>query len=328
MPTIFAKETAVMAGQIQDRGKLVEIDQHQLLTTEDRTSQIASFDQVKAIGSWFLGQEFNTVLPSVKPLPAGLLARHELTGGGAFLGKLALGADPESQFPATIEVVKTPTGRDLRVHIVPIHFGALEVAEFGQHTDGLLALAAAAAVAPWFVMALEDGIETTHCATKKEVVTSVTPDHGTPLAVTFDAFGLGTQTLDSAIAVTGNRDLSIKQAAHLHGQDQPDSKKISGAAARSKIAAGVPIRTLLRSELPRHALFINTLSDAVTGEPKIVTMNESLWLAGLETTDLAFLAAALGFTARVVGDSARERVVEKVLSPASADTPLTELVRQ
>lgn len=327
MPTIFNKETIVSAGQIQDRGKLAEVDKHQLLRVEQGSEQIATFDQIRNVGRWFLGQKYNVVLPSSKPLPLGLLAKHELQSGGAFLGKLALGSDSESQFPVTLEVIKTAQGRDLRVHIVPIHFGALEVAQFGQHTDNLLALAAAAAVAPQFVLALEGGIETTHCATKKETVTSITPDHGTPLAVTFDAFDLSTQTLNSAIGITGNHDLSIKQAAHLHGQNKPNVERVSQAASASKIAAGVPIRTVLRSELPKHALFISTEIDPA-GEKRIISMNESLWSAGIANQELSFLAAALGFTARVIGDDGREKTVERILTPAFADTPLRELVKK
>jgi hypothetical protein len=328
MPTIFSKEAAQGAAQFQDRGKLVEIDQHELLRVDDGNEQIATFDQVKEVGRLFMSQKFNSVLPSSQPLPEGLLKRHELIGGaGVFWGKLALGADLESQFPVTIEIVSTQSGRDLRLHIVPIHFGALEVAQFGQHTDSLLALAAAAAVAPQFVLALEGGITTTHCATKKDVVTSITPDHGTPLAVTFDAFAHSHQTLNTAISVTGDRALSIKQAAHLHGQDKPDTQQISQAAAGSKIAAGVPLRTVLRSELPRHALFIQTTGDGF-GNQKIVSVEESLLTAGIESGDLSFLAAALGFTARVVGDAAREHTIEKVLKPTNADTPLAELVRE
>ncbi len=326
MPLLFDKETASTAETTQDKGRLAEIDTHQLLRIDNQTDQnIASFDQVRALGRWFLNQDFNAVLPSSTPLPSGLLT-NSLTGGGAFLGKLALGADAESQFPATVEVIESPHGNDLRIHIVPIHFGALEIAQFGQHTDSLLALAAAAAVAPQFILALEGGIQTTQCATKKEMVTSITPDHGTPLAVTFDAFDLETKTLNSAIGVTGNQNLNIKQAAHLHGQNKPSTEKVSRAASTSKIAAGVPVRSVLRSQLPKHVLFIPVQDDILTGEKKIISMHESLLGFGITDLDLSFIAAALGFTARVVGDSTREQTIEKVLTPAHADTPLRELV--
>jgi hypothetical protein len=255
------------------------------------------------------------------------LAQHELSQRGAFWAKLALGSDAESQFPVTVEAVRTEHGRDLRIHIVPIHFGALEVAQFGQHTDSLLALAAAAAVAPQFVLALEGGILTTQCATKKDVVRSITPDHGTPLAVTFDAFEQSQRTLDSAIAVTGNSQLSIQRAAHLHGQNRPNTQQISTAAATSKIAAGVPLRTVLRSEMPKHVLFIQTEVSEL-GNPRIVSVNESLLRSSFANGDLSLLAAALGFTARVVGDSDREKTVEHVLKPGNADTPLAELVKR
>lgn len=321
---IVSKEVFDQSKRVQDIGRLTELDSHELLRADD-TSQIASFDEIRTVGRWFLDQDYNAVLPSNRPLPPALLTHHELHGNNAFLGKLALGPDLESHFPVTMQVIATPTGKDLRVHIVPIHFGALEVAQFGMRSDSLLALAAAAAVAPQFILALEGGIETTACSTKKEMVTSITPDHGTPLAVTFDSFELGNRTLQSAIGATGNANINIKQAAHLHGQAKPSTQQISRAAAGSKIAAGVPITSTLRSDLPRHALFISTFEDPITGAERIVSMHESLIDAGIMTADLSFLAAALGFTARVVGDTKREQTVEKVLSPSQAETPLREI---
>ncbi len=326
MPTLFTSETIKDSAHVQDTGRLAEMESHELLRVEDGSGQIASFDQVRAVGRWFLEQKYSSVLPSSQTLPDGLFSRHEKTGNTVFMGKLALGPDAESQFPVTVESVRTPSGRDLRVHIVPIHFGALEVAQFGHHSDTLLALAAAAAVAPQFVLALQGGLETTQCATKKSVVTSITPDHGTPLAVTFDAFENTSRTLSSAIGVTGNRNVSIQQAAHLHGQSSVSAQQVSQSAAVSKIAAGVPIRTVLRSELPRHALFLPTEHDVLSGEQRIVPLSESLMRAGIPLEELSFLAAALGFTSQVVGDSTREQTVERILTPKFATIPLRELV--
>lgn len=327
MPQLFNKETVISAGTRQDSAKLAEINSHQLLKKEEADGgQVATFDTVKQLGAWFLNQRFNAVLPSSKPLPAGLF-KEQLIKNESFLGKIAFGADAESQYPFTAEVVKTAQGYDLRLQIVPIHFGALEVAQFGRHTDDLLALAAAAAVAPQFLMSLEDGIETTHCDTKKQSVNSITPDHGTPLAVTFDLFDSSTQTLDSAIGVTGNRDLSIQQAAHLHGQNRANSQRISKSASGSKIAAGVAPKIAYRSTLPKHLLYVSVTSDQVTGAQKIASMYESLLNAGVGTENLSFLAAILGFTAQVVGKSAREQTIEKVLSPSFSGTPLRKLDR-
>lgn len=326
MPKIFKKETVIDSGITQDHGKLAEIDNHELLKDDNKPDQIASFDQIRSVGKWYLGLEYNNVLPSSKPLPQNLLLNHTLNGGGVFLAKLALGAGAENQFPVTIEPVQTAQGIDLRVHIVPIHFGALEVAQFAHHTDSLLALAAAAATAPQFILALEGGIETTICNSKKGTVTSITPDHGTPLAVTFDTFDLSSQTLDTAVSITGNNDLSIKQAAHLHGQTKIDTKQVSRAASASKIAAGVPIRTFMRNKLPKHALFISTKNDDISGQTKIVGMNESLLSFGIQSGELSYLAAALGFTARVVGDDKREQTIETILQPDNANLPLKRII--
>lgn len=330
MQRIFNKETVTGGSIAQDPGRLAELDSHELLLSNSdhgqAKQQIASFDSIRAIGSWFLSQTFNTVLPSTEKVPDIVLQSPGNTQQGVSLGRLALGSGKENQYPVTIEVVTTPTGKDLRIHIVPIHFGALEVAQFEQHTDSLLALAAAAAVAPQFILALEGGITTIQCSTKKDLVTSITPDHGTPLAVTFDAFDSQTSTLESAIAVTANPGLNIKQAAHLHGQNRPGTQQISRSASGSKIAAGVPIHTFLRNELPKHALFLQTYSDDL-GNQRVLSMHESLSAVGIFNLDLSLLAAALGFTARVVGESKREKMVETLLQPNNADTPLVELVQ-
>jgi len=329
MPTLFDKETASNAAKTQDRAKLAEMTRHQLLkANENGSGQIATFDEVRAVGRWFLNQRFNTVIPSTKQLPAGLLARYEANGGGTFLGKVAFGSDEEKQFPATIEVVKTPRGKDLRIHIVPIHFEALKVAQFGSHTDSLLALAAAAAVAPHFVLGLEGGL-TGDCSTgnvNKTEEPLIKVDHGTPLAAVFESFQSQNSgaVLSSALEVTGNDQLTIEQAAHLHHLRENDFSKISSAAANSKISAGVPVRSLLRNELPKHVLFVSTSANE-DGKPKINTMEETLFSES--GSDFGLVATALGMTATVVGDSDREKRMERVLSVKSGDTPLSEIIR-
>lgn len=132
-------------------------------------------------------------------------------------------------------------------------------------------------------------------------------------------------TLNSAIAVTNNPALSIRQAAHLHGKAKPSVTQITTAVAGSKIAAGVPIRSVLRSKLPKHALYYPQMIDPISGQTVIVSLKESLLGQVFSSNDFAFLAAALGFTAQVVGESQREQSIEKVLTPAFADTPLQEL---
>lgn len=332
MVQVFNKETITTASTHQDIGKIKEVDKHQLLHSQDNENPIVTFDQVKQMGGIFLSQDFN----AVAPLPGSKLyleliqrhiKRHALTGTGAFWGRLALGPDDESQFPVTIELVHTQKGTDLRLHIVPIHYGALKVSQYGQHNVSLLALAAAAATAPQFGMEHRGGISTTNCSTKKETVTSITPDHATPLVVVFDSFQQGNTTLRSAISVTGDRNLSIKRAGHLHGQSAENTQLISNAATGSKLAAGVPIRTVLRSELTKHVLFIQTNIDEY-GNENIVTLNETIWKSGVVSENLSLMAAALGFTARVIGETDREKTIESVLRPEHADTPLVEVVRK
>lgn len=324
MSTLFRQETISSAGQ--DLGRLRELDSHQLLG--ENNSPLVSFDQVRATGAWFLAQDFPTPLPSSSPLPPRLLGRHLASGNAPFFIKLALGASEEDHFPASARVIQTPLGKhDLSLEIVPIPYSALRRPSSERHTDSLLALAAVAASAPHFLFALESGVHTTNCSTKKEHVTSITPDHGTPLAVVFDGFQSNTNTLTTVTKATQNPTLTIRQATHLHGQNQADAKTISVAAAHSKIAAGVSLRSLTRSELPKHVLFLQTTLDE-QGQPILVGSNDSLRASFSQVPEFGLLATALGFTAQVVGNSRREHRIEHILSPHQVDTPLHEVVRQ
>lgn len=321
MPFLFDRQITAQSSAPQDKGKLLELDTHQLLESP-QGNQIATFDDVRNVGKWFLSQKYNTVIPSNQPLPNALLTNHELAGNAAFTGKLALGSDPESQFPVTIELITTPRGRDFRIHIVPIHFGALETSQYGSHTDSLLALAAAATVAPHFVLGLEQGL-TGDCSVKENQRKSIHVDHGTPLAAIFESFQHQQGILDATVQLTGNKSITLQEAAHLHHLPKSSSKQISTKAGVSKIAAGVPIRTVLRSELPKHALFISTYT-ADNGLKLIVSPYDSLLSNG--EYDLGLVATALGMTASVVGDEKREQKMEKVLSVKSGDIPLRDLL--
>lgn len=325
MSSFFSKETTDQAGQTIDHGRLTEIESHQLLQVDDQSDQIASFDQIEALAGVYLRHKFEHKLSSSERIRPGLL--RKLNEGRIFLGKIVFNSDLSNEFPVTVEVVDTNQGQNLRIHIVPIHTDALEEAR-SKNRDSYLALAAAAAAAPQFLLALEGGIETTQCSTKKELVTSITPDHGTPLAVTFDAFDFQTNTLDTASGVTGNPGLNIKQAAHLHGQSTPNTQRLSTAVSGSGIAAGIPITTILRDSLPKHDLFLSVKVDEDTGNPHLLSFEDMLMHEGIQLSQLPFIAAALGFTAKVVGNSEREKMVEKIFRPDQADTPLRVLFRQ
>lgn len=326
MPQIFTKETAVTASHLPDKGRLRELDSHELLRVESGQRQsIATFSEITALGEWFTKFSFPTVLPSNKPIPTALLHDHIQRGGGSFVTKVALGSDAESQFPATAEVIATDAGLDLRLHIVPIHYGVWEKGQFDSISESQLALAAAAAVAPQFLLALESGVATTQCSTKKAFTTSITPDHGTPLAVLFDGFSGRQDSLQTASHLTGNQQMSLRQATHLHGKSRPDASMLSSAAAGSQVAAGVPIRSLQRRELPRHVLYLPTAVNEA-GKQRIVSLREGMAESGMNFQDLAMISAALGFTAHVVGDTQREQAIERVFTPEHADAPLHEIV--
>jgi len=325
MSSPFESSLVRSAVRPQDRGRLQELGSHQLLRGESKSAQIASFDQVRELGRWMLEQRFSSVLPSSAPVPE-LFARYDMLGKGPMFGKLALGAEPSSQYPAAIEVVQAPERRDLRVHVVSIHFEALSPRAFSERNDQLLALAAAAAAAPQFLFALEEGVESTHCATKKKVATSVSPDHGTPLAVVFDAFGHSQNTMTVAESALKRKGLSLQEATHVHGQSESSARAVARAAGGSGVASGVPIRTFLRSELPKHALFVQTRKNEL-GQEELIGMRESLREAKLQQDALSFVSAALAFTSLVVGDSNREKMIEKVFNPGNAEVPLWELLR-
>ncbi|MDQ3008322.1 MAG: hypothetical protein M3Q81_01875 [bacterium] len=324
MATLFTPE--VTHSYQQDAGKLRELDSHQLLST-DKDTGITTFDDVRTVGELFLSQTYNSVLRSDRELPSNLLQRHLLDGGGTFLAKLQLGITSADTFPATVEPVYAPDGTtQLRVHFMPIPFSQLEHAQFSPQTDSLLALAAAAAVAPQFMLALNEGLATTNCASKSESVTTLKPDHGTPLVVTFDSFNTRPRpvsAIDTVLSVTQNPDITIKQAAHLHGQNQANISNLARPAGESGVGAGVPVYSKTRAELPPHALHYSTVTDE-NGQIRIVGLSELQ--SQLRSTDLSLIAVALGFTAKVVGDSANEKVIERILQPANAATPLRSLI--
>lgn len=331
MPTIFQKETVEAASNRvhRDLGRVRDIDGHQLLNQDQANGQVIdrplSFNQVEALGERFLAAvgRLNSVLRSTDQLSPALINSMKL-GGGLFMGKLALGAQPEDQFPASVRVVMGPDGvPDLEYTIMPIHFGALEKAQYAGDESRLI-LAAAAASAPAFLTELSGGIEDTNCSTKKPVVSVIKADHGSPLAVAMDALSNRQHTLHVLEGVSGQTNLSLTGATHLHGRSQGESSQVVRAASGSGIASGVPVRVIRRSKAPRHALYLEVKTDE-HGVQQPVSMNEAL--GDGDQTDLALMAFALGLSARVAGESRNEQILERVLNPNNAQTPLNQLVK-
>ncbi|MCD8484087.1 hypothetical protein LRY60_00500 [Candidatus Woesebacteria bacterium] len=279
------------------------------------------------IGKWFLSHRYTDVYPNTKessrPLPE-LLRDHFAAGNAPFQTVLAFGSQASEQWPATAQVVTTPNGYDVQFHIVPISMDAFAKMKTESYSDGLLTVAATAAMAPQFLVALQGGLETTQCSTKKEIVTQMTPDHGAPLTVAFDAFQQKNTTLNTVVSATGDRNVSIRRAGHLHGQQKPSADRISKAAATSRITAGIEVQTVRWSALGNPRFSVRTRRDE-HGVKHLVSMYESLQENNL-MIDPSLVSAALGFSAQVVGASDREKLVEKILQPGNADAPLREML--
>lgn len=345
--SLFSKETVQTASHPQDIQRLQELDtQHQLLKTEKNTP-VTTFDQVRILGEFFIeekGKLTTNLLDTSKNQRAQnmrLLAEYVARKEGSFLGSLAYPGLSE-RFALTATPLLRPDGKgyDLQLQVLPVPFSALEKSQHGSSTDSMLALAAAVTVAPQFVLALEGGVATTQCSTKKNIVTSITPDHGLPLATLFDSFTPNpTNTLAVVQRITGNRDITYGEAAHFHGQSVHEITlgKVSGF---SGVAGGFPIQTLLASELPSGCgLLVNVASDQ--GNEQITSLNRALartirnWSnradkkvsaqllsqIGIDV-DMSEMAAALAITGKVVGDDQRERKIATAFSSTTADTPL------
>lgn len=328
----FRTETVQSVTRVQEKSALKQIDNHELLRSDENDEQVIGFDQVLQFGRWFLNydnqltKEIDGRLPLDKIKP--MLDRYAARQSGPFLAKIIFGQGAENHWPATVEVVRLPDGRyDLKMHIVSVHYGALEVAKNTNTTDGFVALAAAAAAAPHFSLALTDGVSTTHCATKKEIVTGIKPDHGGPLGVLFDSFDNKTNTLQSITGATKDSNLTIKSGSHLHGMTTPTTNHIVRAAGASKVAAGVVIHPKFRSDadLPFHTLRIPTRVNE-QGKTEIISLQEAISEAGLAGLELSLLAVALGFTSQVIDNTKNELLVEKLFDPKHAETPLRNLV--
>jgi len=286
---------------------------------------------VKQIGEWFISQKFDTALPSDQPLPTQLLRRHELSGQAPFLAKVLTGSDLESHFPATVQLIRLTEGRyDLRLDILPVHYGAFERAKHEKLSDSYLALAAAAASAPQFLSELEGGLSTQLCGTRNKNVSAITPDHATPLASVFDAFNGRSDTLDGLKKVTGNNQISLRDAAHLHGQKHPNVREVARPAGRSGIASGLSVRTITRQALlqkvPIHIIQIQTKVD-VNGQTCILSLDDSMLKSMRDIPELALISAALGFTHQVVDRPERESMISRLFEPSGdVDRPISEVI--
>lgn len=305
-----------------DHGKLREIDENPLLQIESKSESEGevSFSQVQALGELSRQQQFDTVLPSNKPLPAWATS----IGQELFFGRVAFGKSPAEQYPVTGKFLQLPDGAwDVELQIVPVSVEVFSSLGESSHQDSMLALAAATVAAPWYINGLETGLRG-DCSSQTEATRLLASDHGTPLAAVFGSFQTNGSFADAATQVAGNPHISIRDAAHLHHKPAAVSRALSTAASATKVAAGMQLHTYKRSELPRHALLVATTTTE-HGAPQIVTQQEMF--SSLVGTDFSLIAVALGVAHSVVGEAVHEKKMEQLLKLESADTPLRELVQ-
>lgn len=345
-----SEKKARTINKLQDLGRLSEIDGHSLIRLDDpmlgeETTQNISFDQVKRLGAWFLQQKFDLAVPSKDPLPV-FFRNYNPSVQGPLLAKIAYGPQAEKQFPVTVEFVTDPDRPEysrLLLHHVGISLADLARSEHESVTDSMLALASAAAFAPFAILPLRDGVQTTRCSTKKtETPTGMRLDHGSPLAVVFETVTSDAEdsktasrtssTLSAIEDAKQNKLLTLRDLGHVHGQDVNKTALITTAAGKSKMAAGVSIRSVYRDQLQKsgkegkHILFFQQGVNEF-GQPRLVGLYEALADVGIKPSEVGVAAVALGFTTHIVGNSVAEKKVEKIFDPSNAEVPMSELIR-
>lgn len=319
------------ADKLADHGRQTEFDRHQLITNQ--VSELG-FATVLQVGEQLQAIDLNTVLSSNRPVPPELLLDLYQRGNPPVLGQVRLGVTSQDWFPATMRVDLNAGEPTLELYVVMVTQAMLEAGEHGRLTDGQLALAAAVVAAPQLLIGLAGGLQTEHCDNQDVVPATISPGHATPLVTVFESFSPAlTQPATGALAVlTKERgdDVTLSTASHLHGHGLTDKsqQKVVAAASTAKLTAGVPVMKLSWAELQRQAgrfaLFVPTQVEPTTGKVQLLSLVESMTKAG--QVDFGLLAVALGFTSEVVGDSQREKKVEKILTLSEAETPLRVLV--
>lgn len=315
-----------------DTGKVAEIQTHELLqkdnegVEEKQNAQIATLDQISMLGNFFINQAFdkNRVIQSNKNFDNFVFADGKIN-----LGKIAFGISSDLHFPVFFKpIFKNNLIVDLELYIIPVSYHDFVTIKGEKQNDKLVILAAICASAPHFLFALDQGISTTNCATKKPIVNHIKPDHALPIVATFDSFQNSNNTLKNAEAVA-KHELTLTQATHLHGKNIMETQQIVSAAEYSKVTAGVQIFKTTRNQLAlsdKHVIYFSSKVDPMTGQVQVQNFDESLANSGIIGFDLAMISIALGFTNIVTGDSAKEQKLEKVLKNSDPNTPMKELL--
>lgn len=320
--------------RLTDRGRQTEFGSHELVQAG---ASGLSFESVVALGEQLTKQQLNTVLVSSQPLPTELLAAAWQQGNLPVLGQVRLGPTSHDWFPATIRVIPNQGIPSLELYIAMVTQAMLEASQHGKHTDGQLALAAATAAAPQFLFGLSGGLRSEHCSSNGAYVATLEAGHATPLVTVFESFANRErpgQTTAATQAVFRERgtEITVSGASHLHGHSLTEQGKQSvvRAAAQTRLAGGVMVQRLSWNELcqqaGKFAVYVPTKLDEISGQPRLIDAFETLSGGTGVLPDLGLVAVSLGFTTEVVGESQREQQVEKLLSPAIADTPLIALL--
>lgn len=324
---MFQRRSLETAQTLLNPAKAKDLDGHQLV--QNGNAEISSA-MILHLGEELLGQvkrfETGLIFPHTALPSQAMLKNLYQRGNDRFLVKLMTKPAAADHFLATGKVVKKHDGTlTIELQILPVSMAMLEKGKDERHTDTTRLLAAAALSASALPESMSQGLETTQCSTKVSVVGSVTPDHSAPLATVFEQFSGSNATLSTLQPVTGIAHPTLADMTHLHGVAPRVANKARLHATRSGIAGGMELITRRLDEL--HGVYLlNFIHREIPGiGNEIVTLSE-MFPHILKPGILAQTSAALGFTAHVIGDTTRERAVERTFDKRNADTPLQDLL--
>lgn len=329
-PRLFSSETESSTRLLHDPAKNKETAHHQRLQNPDNgivsPEKVINFGEmlVREIPSFSQG----TVFTEKNTIPFRVMESLVARGNHRFFAQLCLGAQKDEWYLATGRVTGSDMlTRAIELQIVPVSIQSLEKSKFEKHQDTTLLLAAAALSASTLPDVFQDGLTTQECSTKQQVVTTVTPSHAGPLATTFDSWRSSSNVFDGLKRSARKLDPSLSDLTHLHGVPEQRAAQSRIATSQSGLAAGLELTTLSLANLPGpYALYVRHFVND-HGKKDIMNIPE-LFPELSNQQQLAQVAAALAFTAHVIGEIKRENMLEDTFQVKNADVPMRELLQK
>lgn len=325
---LVAKETESATLTLLDPAKHKESAHHQRLNSKYETQ--ISPEHIIHLGELLVREveQFSrgTVFTEKAQIPGRAMDSLVERGNHRFFAQLCLGAQKTEWYLATGRVVgDNLLNREIELQVVPVSVASLEKSQFSRHSDATLLLAAAALSASSLPDLFQDGLTTGDCSTKQRVVTTVTPSHAGPLASTFDTWKNSTQVFDGLKRSARNLDPTLSDLTHLHGVAVARASQSRVETSQSGLAAGLELTTLKMRELVGpYVLTVRHFVNEV-GKKEIMTLPEMFPVLA-NPQHLSEAAAALAFTAHVIGDDRREKALEETFQVSNADVPMSELL--